>query len=475
MRVALISCSARKQDSPCIAAQMYAPSPLFSLSYEYSKLIADQIFILSAKHELLEENTYIEPYNRSLADLTSKERRIWSQNVIGQLKEKCDMENDEFIILAGEKYYKYLLPELSDYSIPLQHVTLFDRPTTLRKLIKQTKSKPEQLLRQTTAESTDIDICDELHILFNGMRHYVSSEIENVPFDNGIYVVFEKDEKYKEWQRIVRVGTHTAQDRLRARLKDHFIRENKDGSIFRKNLGKALLKQQDNPYLALWTLDTSNRENRERIDGKIQGIVENEVSSYLRENMSFAVFPVEDEQERLRIEEAIISSLNHADEFSPSDNWLGNKSPEEEIRNSGLWLKRGLNAEPLTHNELSFIQKCIQGQINTSPNASKSDRMQSINSKTIRNSPKIHFQKGVAMTRSSDIREYILERFEHFRARGEDTCILVSGDIHREMGLKNRMPMVCGVIRQLMRAEDAILNTTPSGQSSTIKIEYQLK
>lgn len=56
------------------------------------------------------------------------------------------------------------------------------------------------------------------------------------------------------------MGTHTSEGRLKARLKDHFISRNKDGSIFRKNVGKALLSKIKDPYLDIWALDTSNKK-----------------------------------------------------------------------------------------------------------------------------------------------------------------------------------------------------------------------
>ena len=447
MKVALISCSARKKTVSCVASEMYAPSPLFSLSYEYAKQFADRIFILSAKYGLLEEDTHIETYNLNLADLSSKERRSWAQKVVLQLREKCEVEGDKFTILAGEKYYENLLPSLPKNSLPLEHVPFGSRTNALKQLIH---------------------ICDGLHDLFNGERLYTSSEIESIPFDNGIYIVFDRNERHKDGQRIVRVGTHTSQNRLRERLKDHFVRENKDGSIFRKNVGKALLKEQGNPYLDMWTKDTSKPENQKYVNSKIQGAVERDVSAYLGKNMSFVVFPVEDEQQRLRIEEAIIASLNADEGFGPGNNWLGNNSPEGEIRNSGLWLKRGLKADPLTHNELSFIQKCFEVRKNASPLTSKSNSVPPNKSKTIQ------MQESVIKPGTAEIRRYILDTFEHFRARGEDTCILVSGDIHRDMGLHNTMPSVCNVMYQLRRPGDEILNRTPSGKSSTIKIKYHL-
>lgn len=453
MKVALISCSSRKRNVPCIASEMYAPSPLFSQSYEYAKQFADRIFILSAKYGLLEEDTHIEPYNLNLANVSSKERQRWAQNVSHQLKEKCDMQNDEFLILAGAKYYENLLPALTKNSIPLEHVSLGSRTNALKELIQ---------------------VCDELHDIFNGERRYTSSEIESIPFDNGIYIVFEKNEKYKDWQRIVRVGTHDAQARLRERLRDHFLRKNKDGSIFRKNLGKAILKRQDDPYLAIWTLDTSKPENRENMDRKLQSSVELEVSAYLEENMSFAVFPVKDVQQRLRIEKAIISSLSHTDAFGPNKNWLGNNSPEQEIRDSGLWLKRGLNEFSLTYDELCFIRRATDGQEDIPPIASQIKSIQSSALKSNYKSNRSDHQESARTPGTTEIREYILATFAQFRARGEDSCTLVSGDIHRAMGLKNTMPSVCSVMYQLKRTGDQILNTTPSGKSSTIKIKYHL-
>lgn len=78
------------------------------------------------------------------------------------------------------------------------------------------------------------------------------------------------------------------------------------------------------------------------------------------------------------------------------------------------------------------------------------------------------------MIRSSEIRKYVNGRLEYFRTHGVESVVLVSGEIHKELGLQNRMPMVCGAMYHLMKSGDEILHSTPSGYSSTIKIEYQL-
>ena len=55
---------------------------------------------------------------------------------------------------------------------------------------------------------------------------------------NGVYVIFDKTQRDFGLPRIVRVGTHTGKDNLPNRIKNHFLSEDKDSSIFRKNVPK---------------------------------------------------------------------------------------------------------------------------------------------------------------------------------------------------------------------------------------------
>ena len=84
-------------------------------------------------------------------------------------------------------------------------------------------------------------------------------------------------------------------------------------------------------------------------------LIQNGVSKYLRENFTFTVFQVTDKDERLRMEEAIIATLNAELTFTPSIKWPGLYSPETEIRESGLWLKQGLNGTPMTNAEFDRL------------------------------------------------------------------------------------------------------------------------
>ena len=123
MRIALISCTKKKQDLPAgakaMAKDMYI-SPLFKGAYRYAQRNADKIFILSAKHWLLEETEPVEPYNETLNTKSEDEIKQWAKNVIATLAQKADLQNDEFILLAGDKYRKYLIGSLRHFSIPLE-------------------------------------------------------------------------------------------------------------------------------------------------------------------------------------------------------------------------------------------------------------------------------------------------------------------------------------------------------------------
>jgi len=48
-------------------------------NYTDSTLIADKIFILSAKYGLVPEDMIIEPYNETLKDKSTQERRAWQK------------------------------------------------------------------------------------------------------------------------------------------------------------------------------------------------------------------------------------------------------------------------------------------------------------------------------------------------------------------------------------------------------------
>ncbi len=200
-----------------------------------------------------------------------------------------------------------------------------------------------------------MDICYELHhILDNAPHHHFPFDSASIPL-NGIYVLFEEGESAHGTNRIVRVGTHTGKDQLPSRLKQHFLLENKDRSIFRKNIGRALLNKDKDPFLESWELDLTTRAAKDlyglQIDQKKQKQVEYRVSEYIQSHFWFVVFPVPQKEDRLILESRIISTVSLCPSCRPSPYWLGLFSPKEKIRESGLWIVNELYKQPLTQLE----------------------------------------------------------------------------------------------------------------------------
>jgi hypothetical protein len=90
------------------------------LQYAKEVIRADKIFILSALHGLLNLSDEIEPYNLTLNDMAVAKRKAWAEEVLKSLRENADIEKDEFVFLAGERYRQFLIPFLKNYSIPMQ-------------------------------------------------------------------------------------------------------------------------------------------------------------------------------------------------------------------------------------------------------------------------------------------------------------------------------------------------------------------
>ena len=82
-------------------------------------------------------------------------------------------------------------------------------------------------------------------------------------------------------------------------------------------------------------------------------------------------------------------------------------------------------------------------------------------------------QKATKIT-TDDIRQHILELKKSAKEAGKTFIVLKSGNIHKELKLKSAMPQVCNAMRQSMNNGDIVLHTTPSGNSSTIKIQYNV-
>ena len=207
--------------------------------------------------------------------------------------------------------------------------------------------------------------CEILHEIFCLMKKHHFPFDESVIPQDGIYILFEESELGHRAERIVRIGTHTGKNQLSSRLKQHFLIENKDRSIFRKNIGRAILKKMKDPFLEQWEIDLTTRKARDKYSHKInldrRRKIESRVSQYIQKHFSFSVFEVKDKTRRLEIESKLISTVSLCNECKPSSEWLGNYSPKNKIRESGLWLVNELYKTPFTLQELKQLEKQLKG------------------------------------------------------------------------------------------------------------------
>lgn len=204
-------------------------------------------------------------------------------------------------------------------------------------------------------------LCHALHQLTARLPlHSFPFDERNIPED-GIYLLFEEGENAHGQQRIVRVGTHTGDRQLRSRLRQHFVQENKDRSIFRKNIGRALLHRANDSFLKDWNLDLTTAAARSQHAGRIdfgkQRLVETMVSQHVQSNCRFIVIPVVSKSQRLLWESRIISTIAACPTCTPSPAWLGRSSPVSKIQVNGLWQVNELFKEPFSADEfLAFGQ-----------------------------------------------------------------------------------------------------------------------
>lgn len=133
-KIVLISCVSKKLPYRAKARDLYV-STLFKLNLKYANsLNPDEIYVLSAKHGLLELEREIEPYEQTLNNMRTTEIRAWANNVLQQLRSVASLEEAEFIFLAGDKYRKYLLPHLKNAVVPLEGLRIGEQLQRLKEL-----------------------------------------------------------------------------------------------------------------------------------------------------------------------------------------------------------------------------------------------------------------------------------------------------------------------------------------------------
>ncbi|MCL2687592.1 MAG: DUF5655 domain-containing protein [Methanobrevibacter sp.] len=234
-------------------------------------------------------------------------------------------------------------------------------------LIKQCYENNNQEIYSYTAYNHSI------HKLFNDAKRYEYPFSEEIP-KNGLFVLFEKGEKFQGENRITYIGSNIKKNRIPKMLNYIFKDGNRDNTSFRKNIGKSLLAKGDSEYakkfkininsniINLWNMDLKEFNEEYPQDSKenqeIENI-ENMVSQYIEDNFSCSIIELDKKLKRLDLKSKIISTLSLSDESKPSKEWLGYNSPREKIRKSGLWLEQhlGNRENQLSKDDVEFLKE----------------------------------------------------------------------------------------------------------------------
>jgi hypothetical protein len=117
MKIAFVSCTKLKADHTCTAKEMYQNSTLFQKATTYiEQQEYDNWFVLSAKHGLLKQDQEIAPYDLTLNNMKTRERKAWAETVMKQIKDLgIDITQADFY--AGQKYREHLIPVLNQNGI----------------------------------------------------------------------------------------------------------------------------------------------------------------------------------------------------------------------------------------------------------------------------------------------------------------------------------------------------------------------
>lgn len=132
MLIVLISCVGKKKLFKCKAKDLYN-STWFHYGWRYARsLNPDKIFILSAKHGLLDPGTKIGPYQATLNTKGDKEIKKWAARVLKVLNQETHLKRDKFVILAGERYRRHLVGTIRHYKIPMDGLRIGEQTAWLK-------------------------------------------------------------------------------------------------------------------------------------------------------------------------------------------------------------------------------------------------------------------------------------------------------------------------------------------------------
>lgn len=109
--IGLVGCGKAKRSVACKARELYTGN-LFRLSLAYALERCEVVYIVSAKHGLVELDQVLEPYEQSLRGVTAADRCAWARSVWGAVGHRHQLRGGDLVsclVLVGQLYAEPLL------------------------------------------------------------------------------------------------------------------------------------------------------------------------------------------------------------------------------------------------------------------------------------------------------------------------------------------------------------------------------
>ena len=125
---------------------------MFQKTLEYGKsLKPDKMYILSAKHHLVPLTKELAPYDKTLKEMSSEEKKMWADEVIKQMKNQdLNLEKDQFIFLTGSEYMKPLISYITNTESPTDGKRMGERLQWLNSQINKLNEIFKHIKKYTT-------------------------------------------------------------------------------------------------------------------------------------------------------------------------------------------------------------------------------------------------------------------------------------------------------------------------------------
>ena len=175
--IVLIACGKKKLGRAAPAKDLYQ-GELFKKSWKNACLRHpnSDIYILSAKHHLVDPKQILEPYDKTLVGAKINIKKQWAEEVIKQLQDKgYDLSKDHFVFYAGKDYYKFLIAPKG----PIKNYELdFEGCGGIGYILNHLNKEIKSLINNFEGEN--LENCDDL-------RNAFSSKTDEVEHRAGVY------------------------------------------------------------------------------------------------------------------------------------------------------------------------------------------------------------------------------------------------------------------------------------------------